>query len=200
MALDPQHRSDPRPGLLAVVRPEPAGVARPHRGQRELRPAAQGPRRPAAQPVDPAGLPAGLALQGGGRRPPRSAAASTRPHDRDSRPRGARPARDDSNDQQLRRRALSRRQGDPDRGAGHLVQHRLRQDRARPRRRRAPRPGREVRLQRAAGHPAGRGPQHLSRTISTPPRPLRAPSVSTTSGPRRCRWPWSGPASPTTAW
>ena len=58
--------------------------------------------------------------------------------------------------------------GHPDRGPGHLLQHRVRPDRARPRGRGAPRAGGEVRLQRAAGHPASRGAERLPRRPQRP--------------------------------
>ena len=85
----------------------------------------------------------------------------------------------------------------PGRGHGHLLQHRLRVAGQRARRRRAARPGREVRLQRLLRDPAEGGHLALPRGPGRAADRACRRSASSTCAPPRCRWPWSPPRSPT---
>ena len=130
-------RQDPGDGVVAVVRPEPAGHPR-HSGEQSdrLAAAARQPRLAAAEPGDLGDLPARLDVQGHHHRR-RAAGRRHREHPTDRR--AANPvAGQHRNAGELRRRAVRRRS---DRLAARRVrevlQHRLRPARHRHRRRRA---------------------------------------------------------------
>ena len=73
-----EDRPDPGDGVDAVVRPEQAGVAHVEGADRRLERLHQGPEEPDAEPGDLGDLPAGLDVQAGHRRRPRSRTARAR--------------------------------------------------------------------------------------------------------------------------
>ncbi len=122
----PQDRRDPRPGAVAVVRPQHHLLVEHVGGSELLRATQRGSATADAQPAAGLAEPAGLNLQGGGVR----RGAGVRPvHSRlsASGSGGVHASRYiDDHEERLRRRMRAERPGDLEGGAGDLLQHGVR--------------------------------------------------------------------------